>query len=191
MDDRAALLVACAAVLAGAWWWMRRAQAGTFELVEDSPLSAAANTAADLVETVRAAAWTPPAAAAPYLNTIAAAEARHGLPRNLLARLLWQESRYRPDIINGAVRSPAGALGIAQFMPATARDLGVDPLDPAAAIEAAARYLAGLYRRFGNWREALAAYNWGQGNVARQGIAAAPAETRGYFTSILSDLGLT
>jgi soluble lytic murein transglycosylase-like protein len=79
-----------------------------------------------------AGAWYPPE---PYNDWIAATEEHYGLPENLLARLLYQECRYREDIISGAVRSPAGALGIAQFMPATARDLGIDPLDPSQAID--------------------------------------------------------
>ncbi|MFZ4758917.1 MAG: transglycosylase SLT domain-containing protein [Burkholderiaceae bacterium] len=137
-----------------------------------------------------AARWTPPAAARPYLAAIVQAEDAYSIPRNMLARLLWQESRYRSDIITGATRSPAGAVGIAQFMPATAREFGIDPLDPFQSIDAAGRYLAKLYRRFGSWAQALAAYNWGQGNVARKGLANAPAETRTYYTSILSDLGL-
>lgn len=114
---------------------------------------------------------------------------RHGLPRDLLARLLWQESRYREDIITGRTRSSVGALGIAQFMPATAADFGVDPLEPFQAIEGAARYLGQLFRQFGNWPEALAAYNWGPGNVKRKGLAAAPLETRNYYTQILADIG--
>ncbi|HEY0955910.1 MAG TPA: lytic transglycosylase domain-containing protein [Roseateles sp.] len=129
--------------------------------------------------------WRAPLA---YAEAIAAAEWRWGLPAMLLERLLWQECRYREDIITGRVRSPVGAVGIAQFMPATAAELGVDPLNTGQAIDGAARYLRQLYGTFGNWTEALAAYNWGQGNVARKGLAAAPRETRNYFTSILADV---
>lgn len=129
--------------------------------------------------------WQPPAA---YAATIAAAEQRHAIPNNMLARLLYQECRWRDDIISGRLRSPAGAVGIAQFMPATARELGIDPLDTTQAINAAGQYLAGLYRKFGNWTMALAAYNWGQGNVQRKGLAAAPLETRNYYSQILADV---
>lgn len=123
-----------------------------------------------------------------YAQTIAAAEREHGIPPRMLERLLWQESRYRDDIIDGRVKSRVGAAGIAQFMPATAAEFGIDPLDPAQAIPAAARYLRRLYGRFGTWTEALAAYNWGQGNVARRGLSAAPKETRTYWTQILADV---
>lgn len=134
--------------------------------------------------------WQPPQAAAPYLSAIAIAEAKYGLPVNLLARLLHQESRFRQDIITGQVKSSAGALGIAQFMPATAADFGIDPLNPFQSIDAAGKYLKQLYKRFGNWQEALASYNWGQGNVARKGLAQAPTETRNYFAQIMADIGL-
>lgn len=129
--------------------------------------------------------WRPPAK---YADLIRQAEQRHGIPADMLARLLYQESRYREDIITGRVRSPVGAMGIAQFMPATAAEMRIDPLNPAQAIDAAGRYLRQLYTRFGNWSEALAAYNWGQGNVARKGLASAPLETRNYYTQILADV---
>lgn len=129
--------------------------------------------------------WRPPAQ---YAQLIADAEDRYAIPRDLLARLLYQESRYRQDIITGQVKSPVGALGIAQFMPATAAEMGIDPLNPAQAIDGAGRYLAKLYGRTGSWTEALAAYNWGIGNVTRKGLAVAPLETRNYFTQILADV---
>jgi soluble lytic murein transglycosylase-like protein len=134
--------------------------------------------------------WSPPAAATPYLGAIAEAEARYGLPENLLARQLYQESRYRAEIISGDLRSSAGAIGIAQFLPSTAADFGIDPTDPFASIDAAARYDRQLFDQFGSWDAALAAYNWGQGNVANKGLGAAPRETVAYFSGILGDLGL-
>lgn len=155
----------------------------------DSILTAITSTAADLFESLgnMMNKWRVPEI---YRGAIAGAERSNGLPPNLLARLLWAESRYRPDIIDGRVRSSVGALGIAQFMPGTAAEMGIDPLDPFAAIDAAARYLRRLYGMFGNWREAVAAYNWGPGNVRTKGIGAAPAETRSYVSGILSDVGL-
>lgn len=125
-----------------------------------------------------------------YRGAISNAEGAYGLPDQMLARLLWQECRYKQSIITGKVTSPAGALGIAQFMPATAREMGVDPLDPYAAIPAAARYLKSLYNQTGSWSKALAAYNWGIGNVKRKGMERAPLETRNYFSQILNDIGL-
>lgn len=134
--------------------------------------------------------WNDNLVPAQYRAAISEAERVRNLPAGMLARLLYQESHYRPDIISGATRSSAGALGIAQFMPATAADMGINPLDPFQAIPAAARYLSQLYRMTGDWSKALAAYNWGVGNVTRKGLAAAPSETVTYYSSILSDIGL-
>lgn len=138
----------------------------------------------------RAKRWLWPSGAEPYRATINQAAQANGIPADLLARVLHQESRFRPDIIDGRVRSPVGAAGIAQFMPATAAEFGIDPLNPAQAIPAAARYLRRLYNRFGDWPRALAAYNWGQGNVARRGLDKAPAETRTYVAQVLGDVQL-
>lgn len=124
-----------------------------------------------------------------YRAAIANAETANNLPSGMLARLLWQESRYRADIIDGRKKSPVGALGIAQFMPATARELGLNPLDPIASIAAAGKYLAWCYRYVGGgWDRALAAYNWGAGNVTKKGLGVAPAETVAYYTGILGDI---
>lgn len=125
-----------------------------------------------------------------YRSAIAAAEFQYSLPPGLLHRVLYQESRFRTDIIDGSVASPAGALGIAQFMPATAAELGFDPLDAQASIYGAARYLRDLRKQTNTWAEALAAYNWGIGNVKRKGLYAAPAETKSYVASITADVGV-
>lgn len=123
-----------------------------------------------------------------YAAQISSVEAAQGIPTDLLGRLLYQESAFRPEIINGSVRSSVGAIGIAQFMPATAADLGIDPTDPVQSIAAAGRYLRSLYNQTGDWQLALAAYNWGIGNVLRKGIAAAPTETQNYVAQITADV---
>jgi len=181
------LILAGVVLIAGAWWYMRQQEQPIGVIGEGDDVAAD-----ELITGIfdKMNIWKPPAAAAPYLSAIAAAEQKYGLPTNMLARLLYQESRFRTDIITGKTKSPAGALGIAQFMPATAQQFGINPLDPFQAIDAAGRYLSQLFRRFGSWSEALASYNWGQGNVSRKGLAAAPTETRNYFTQILNDLGL-
>lgn len=111
----------------------------------------------------------------------------YGLPAGLLEGLLFKESSYNPAIINGTRRSSAGAVGIAQFTLPTARALGVDPLWPPSAINGAARYLSALYRQFGTWPLALAAYNWGPGNVRayQRGVKrVVPRETRAYVATL-------
>ena len=143
--------------------------------------------------TDKKAKWVPPESAAPYLDAINKAELKYSLPENLLARLLYQESHYRQDIITGALNSSAGAVGIAQIVPKW--HPSVNPLDPFASIEYAAEYLAELKGRFGDWRTALAAYNWGQGNVSRaqqnhgsEWLSYAPTETQNYVKQIAADV---
>lgn len=83
----------------------------------------------------------------PYLHPtydplIQQAAAEAGVDPNLLRAVLWQESRFAPDVVSGKRRSSAGAIGIAQFLPDTATAMGVtDPTDPKQAIPGAARYL--------------------------------------------------
>jgi soluble lytic murein transglycosylase-like protein len=144
--------------------------------------------AGDFVSAPAGKIFALPPSAAPYADSIDAAEARYGLPPSLLGRLLYQESRFKPSVIDGTVKSSTGAVGIAQFMPATAADVGVNPLDPIASIDAAGRYLKQQYDRFGDWSRALAAYNWGAGNVQKKGLANAPLETRNYIAQILGDV---
>lgn len=185
MDDDNAIILGAIVLLGIVWWW-RNQQGGAIS--ED--ITEGLDSLGEIMTTVANKLWIPPAAAKPYLSAIAQAESKYGLPQNLLARLLHQESRYREDIITGKTKSPAGAVGIAQFMPATAKEFGINPLDPFASIDAAGKYLKQLYARFKNWPEALAAYNWGQGNVSRKGLDRAPTETKNYFSQILADLGL-
>lgn len=120
-----------------------------------------------------------------YAEYIAATEERYGLPPMSLARQLWQESHFKPQAYNAI----SGAMGIAQFLKATADEWGVQPYDPISAIDGAGKYMQWLYRRTGNYRLALAAYNWGIGNLERKGIAAAPLETRNYL-KIADDVGI-
>jgi len=174
---------------------------GSIDIIAQAPESAALADAAPAATAPAAGAgllthfgatlkklFAIPEAGLPYADLIARAERQHGIPESLLARVLYQESRFREDIITGRTRSPAGALGIAQFMPATARELGIDPLNPQQAIPAAALYLRRLYNATGDWAKALASYNWGIGNVTRRGIEVAPAETQAYMREILADV---
>ena len=124
-----------------------------------------------------------------YDDLINSSAAQYGIPPAVLFNLLNAESRFRDDIITGKKTSPVGALGIAQFMPATAvEELGSveAALDPSRAIPGAARYLAKLQKSLGgDLTKAVAAYNWGIGNVKRKGLVKAPTETRNYVASIL------
>lgn len=109
---------------------------------------------------------------------------RFDLSPALIEALVWQESRWRV----GAV-SPAGARGLAQLMPATARELGVDPGDPFANLEGGARYLRAQLDRFdGDLEKALAAYNAGPGRVERAGGVPDIRETKTYVAAIMGRL---
>ena len=90
-------------------------------------------------------------------------------------------------VIEGRKVSSAGAKGMWQLMPIHWRF--VDPLDWQASANYAGDMLVRLYNRFGTWALALAAYNWGEGNLSKNGIGAAPAETRNYYAQILGDIG--
>lgn len=174
------------AMLAGAAWFLWTRDVGDTAGDEES------NELLDMVDTMESKITGWPAGSQKYQELIEWAADLYGVPVMVLAWLLWKESRYLPAVINGTKRSRVGAMGIAQFMPATAREeLGAEAyaLDPERAIPGAARYLAKLYRNTGTWAEALAAYNWGIGNVQRKGIAAAPAETRDYYNDIMNRAG--
>lgn len=129
-----------------------------------------------------------------YLPAITSAEQAYGLPPGLLHRQLFQESRFRSDIIEGRTVSSAGAVGIAQIIPRW--HPAVDPLDPYAAISYAASLDRAYFDMFGSWSAALAAYNWGRGNQAkdlRDGILGNewPKETRDYVAQITNDIGVS
>jgi soluble lytic murein transglycosylase-like protein len=122
-----------------------------------------------------------PANYAVHVNAVAE---RNGLSPALLEAVVWQESRWRPTAV-----SPKGAQGLAQLMPGTARELGVDPRDPVANLEGGARYLRQQLNRFGGDVErALAAYNAGPGRVTRAGGVPNIPETRAYVAAILGRL---
>ncbi|MET0941129.1 MAG: lytic transglycosylase domain-containing protein [Mesorhizobium sp.] len=109
----------------------------------------------------------------------------HQLPRDFFARLIWKESRFDPN-----AESPAGAEGIAQFMPGTAKLRGLaDPFDVEQAIPASAKYLGELKRGYGNLGLAAAAYNAGEARVSRWLSSGGflPLETEDYVLDIMGE----
>jgi soluble lytic murein transglycosylase-like protein len=117
-----------------------------------------------------------------YLPHVYAAEAQFGLPTGLLDALIWTESRYNPFAI-----SKAGAAGLGQLMPGTAKELGVaNRFDPLANLSGAARYLRQMLDRFGVVHLALAAYNAGPGAVERAKGIPRNGETPSYVQNVLA-----
>jgi soluble lytic murein transglycosylase-like protein len=138
--------------------------------------------------------WKQEGAGPQWLPALNAAEVRHGIPTDLLARMASQESHFRPDIILGSTVSPAGALGLMQLLPQYFASVRVarpfTPADTLAQIEEAAGELVRLYGVFGDWQLAVAAYNDGQGNVQKflAGTQDLPAETYAYLHDVFGDV---
>ena len=123
-------------------------------------------------------------ALAPYAHLFVQAGARHGIDPNVLAAVAKVESGG-----NASAVSPAGAKGLMQFMPGTARGMGIDPLDPAQAVDGAARLLTQLQSRLGSLELALAGYNAGEGAVRRHGGIPPYSETQKYVSKIMNLVG--
>jgi soluble lytic murein transglycosylase-like protein len=116
-----------------------------------------------------------------YDAQITAAATKYGIDPALLKGLIRQESNF-----NASAQSGAGAQGLTQLMPGTAATLGVDPSDPAQAIDGGAKYLKQQLDRFGgDPSKALAAYNAGPGAVAKYGGVPPYAETQNYVQKVL------
>ena len=100
---------------------------------------------------------------------------------DLLVRQAKQESGLNPYAV-----SPKGAAGVFQHMPATAKELGINPYDPSQSIQGGVKYMGQLLKQYNDDpAKALAAYNWGMGNLNKQGLENAPAETQNYLKNIL------
>ncbi|ASS66206.1 lytic transglycosylase domain-containing protein [Paenibacillus sp. RUD330] len=124
-----------------------------------------------------------------YAGLFQAASQKYGLGNGILERIAKQESGFNPNAKN----SKSGAAGMMQFMPGTAQGYGIDPYNPAQAIDAAGKMVSGLLAKYdGDMSKALAGYNWGGGNVDKavkkygaNWLAYAPAETKNYIKKIM------
>ena len=116
----------------------------------------------------------------PYADLFQRAGAKYGVDPTLLAAVAKAESGFNPAAV-----SPAGARGLMQIMPSTAAGLGVDPMDPAQAVDGAARLLKQNLDSFGSVDLAVAAYNAGGGAVQRYGGIPPYAETQNYVRKVL------
>lgn len=147
------------------------------------PDTAAAPTAASAFARVSAPAPTGGAGEAAFAGLFQSAGQRHGVSPALLTAVARAESGFNP-----AAKSPAGAQGLMQFMPATAAGLGIDPWKPAEAVDGAARLLKSHLQRFGSTELALAAYNAGPGAVTKHGGIPPYKETQNYVRKIMNEL---
>ncbi|HET9143760.1 transglycosylase SLT domain-containing protein [Actinophytocola sp.] len=118
-----------------------------------------------------------------FADLFSTATAKYDLPQGLLSAVAKAESGYNPNAVSGA-----GARGLMQLMPATAAGLGVNPFDPAQAVDGAARLLKGHLGKFGSVPLALAAYNAGPGAVQRHGGIPPYQETQNYVRKIMATL---
>ncbi len=153
-----------------------------------SSTSAAVNVDGEMIDVPEEAVANPVRHAAQvperYAAKIAELARRFDLSPSLLEAVVWQESRWRENAV-----SHAGARGLAQLMPGTARYLGVDPDDPLQNLEGGARYLREQLDRFdGDLEKALAAYNAGPGRVIKAGGIPNIRETRQYVAAIMGRL---
>src|SRR6516225_8858182 len=118
---------------------------------------------------------------------IESAARAYRLPLEFFARVIWQESRFQPDVVGPTTRSGERAQGIAQFMPKTAAEHQLlNPFDPVQALPKSAEFLRELKDQFGNLGLAAAAYNAGLARVRAwlAGTRTLPAETRNYVAAI-------
>lgn len=155
------------------------AKLSSLERVRDLKIGAAATDFTTTPTSYRKGVVDAPAQ---YQQRFLDAGAKYGIDPNLVASVAYQESRFDP-----AARNKSGAGGMMQFMPGTAKQYGIDPMDPAQAIDAAAKMLAErLKARNGNVALALADYNYGAGNVDKAGgdVSRFPKETRDYIGDI-------
>lgn len=150
----------------------------------DKPTGPTAHREASGKITQAPAADVPATGAENPAGMFARLESKYGLPPGLLDRVWVKESSRGKNML-----SPKGARGHFGFMPATAREYGLqNPDDLPSSADAAARKYSDLLKRYGgDVKQAAAAYNWGDGNLAKYGMKNAPFETRDYAASIAAN----
>ncbi len=175
------------------WLWLLGGGALLYAL---SQTQTAQNVVESGVDTVTAAVsgWQSVQQGPQWVPVINAAEVQYGIPPNLLARMAYQESHFRQEIIDGTKPSTAGALGILQLMPRifpiVNAPIPFTAQDTSAQIQTAAQEIARLYTVYRDWGLALAGYNWGQGHLSTYlaNGGSIPQQTIDYVSQILADV---
>lgn len=148
---------------------------------------AVSNLADDAANALMPGYWKTANNAALYVPYINQVEAQLGIPTDLLARIAYEESHFRSDIVSGAVVSPEGAVGLMQlepqYYPGAGQNWQTD-------VQSAGASLAAYAKQFQDWQLAVAAYNDGPGNISAYlaGTHALPLETQNYVSDIVSDV---
>ena len=154
------------------------------------PTSFASNPVSSIMETVTP--WKSAGSGPEWVPVLNATEQQFGIPTDLLARVAYQESRFREDVIRGTKASDAGALGMMQMMPQYFSTVNVPTpytdQDVSAQITQAAQNLLSLYNQFGSWPLALAGYNAGAGAVRKYGGIPPFTQTQNYVAQITADV---
>jgi soluble lytic murein transglycosylase-like protein len=172
------VLVVASTSLLAADLFVREGDDGTV-YIQDRP---APGFVAYSIEPTPRASLIPSASTSRYDDLMVRAASRHSVPFSLLKAVIAVESGFRPEVV-----SSKGAMGLAQLMPATARELGVrNPFDPDESIDGAARYLARLLGDLSDETLAIAAYNAGPARVRVTRAVPDIPETRAYVEAVLS-----
>ena len=140
-------------------------------------------------------AWKSAGQAQVYMHALNAAEVQFKIPTDLLARIAFQESSFRVGVISGAIKSSAGCIGLMQLNPVYYPHAGESAI---ADIQSAAELLVANHDRFKDWQLAVAAYNWGGGNVHHEYakdadkyvLADMPTQTQNYVKDVFADVPL-
>ncbi len=130
--------------------------------------------------------WKIPEGGLLYEYDFNESSAINNLPDNLLARIAKEECNFIPSIIDGSIVSSANAIGIMQIVPKWHPD--VNPYNPTESIHYSGKYIRYLFNQFGSWELAIAAYNWGMGNLRKKGFENRPTETKNYVINIMTDV---
>jgi len=173
---------------AGALGWLLYSQRSTVARVYASGVEDVTAAVTGWKEVNTGPAWVP------FINSV---ETQYGIPPDLLARVAYQESRFRPDVISGDTPGGAGELGIMQMMPQYFTSVNVPRPYTVGDVEAQIREAAGLLSRlmdrFNDWGLAVAAYNDGASNVDKYlgNTRALSDSTIEYVSAVLADVPLS